>query len=75
MNWTHVEQDWSGFLGLVRQMLPFAELKDCAACPSDLDGFSSHLAAAADLTQSEARDLVLTRILPIWASGRAALAA
>ena len=75
MSWTHVQEDWSGFLGLVRRMLPVAELTDCAACPTDLDGFSLHLAAATDLTQSEALDLVLTRILPNWQSAQSALAA
>ena len=75
MSWSHVQEDWSGFLTLMRQMLPVAELKETLNSVPDLDGFSAALALAADLTPTEARELILTRILPAWQVRQAALAA
>lgn len=75
MSWSQVQEDWSGFTALLHQMLPIAELRECAAFPADLDGFSAALARATDLTAAEASDLLVTRVLPVWRTKRAPLAA
>lgn len=75
MRWSQVQQDWSGFMTLLGQMLPTADVRDGAAFPTDLDGFRAALARATDLTVAEASDLLATRILPVWKVRRTALAA
>lgn len=75
MRWSHVQEDWTGFVTLVDQILPVAGLRNCAPFPADQEGFSTALAQATDLTFAEVSDLLVTRILPIWHIQRMAQAA